>query len=357
MFLRLNRVTLVSIVLTVLPHIVLALDCETRRLDQPGSAFDKIPVYNQLDVRGVDGNICYAIASSQLIDEYRFRKGDSLKESSSPLSLAIGYKEYSQDSINKTYNTEPISSQNIFDSILGGGFIEETLASVGRIEICDQNSIEKDAGLMHPDSFTKSDTQSAQQFVENILLTPTSSKIKSFFKIDHLSAVKNALQNKCQGHLFSVGEVRFESLNSGNYLDDLLKLTEKQMDPSMSTEEKLKLRIEFSQKYDKTKIVQKYENQIDSLLKQGIPVGVSYLMKVLQKKSGTTEFAAHASIIIGQRENPISHTCELLVRDSYGANCQDSRGNDRYSLPCENGSVWVEADALLRQTSKINWIP
>lgn len=341
---------------TVAPIFVFA-DCNEYRLDQQGSAFDKIPVYNQLDYRGVDANICYAIASSQLVDEYRYRKGDSLKQISSPLSLAIGYKEYSKDQVNKNYSTETISARNITDSIFGGGFIEETIAAVDQIKVCDQYAIEKEAGLTQADSFTKLSTKSAQQFVESTLLDENTTKVKSFFKLDFLKAVKSELENRCEENQFVLNNIHIESFSAGDYLDDLAKLMQIQSNPSIPDDEKLKLRKKFAQKYDKSKITQIYKEKISTLLKQKIPVGIGYFMKVLRKKSGTSDFAAHASIITGQRQNSVTGVCELLVRDSYGSNCKDQRGENRYELACENGSVWVPADDLLGEISKISWIP
>lgn len=354
---RLKRLAIVSIAFTLLPILVKASDCENIRLDLPGSVFDKIPVYNQLDFRGVDANICYAIASAQLVDEYRYRKGQSIKQITSPLSLAIGYKESSQDPVNRLYNFSTISTQNITDSILGGGYIDETIWAANRVLICDQNVIENDASLMEAESFTKSSKMSAQQFVEDTLLDQNTLKIKSFRKSDFLALVKTELNKKCEGHVFALDEIRTENLSSGYYLEDLAKLMKFETDATLTAEQKLTLRKDFARKYDKVKIVKSYREQVNKLLAQKIPVGIAYFMKVLQKKSGSSDFASHASIITGQRKNPKTQVCELLVRDSYGSSCQDKNGVDRYNLPCENGSVWVPADTLLAETPKISWIP
>jgi hypothetical protein len=342
----------VVMVFTLPPIFALAADCNEVRLDLAGSAFDKIPVYNQTDKRGVDADICYAIASSQLVDEYRFRKGDMLAQISSPLSLAIGYKMYSQDSVNRNFNTEEISSSNITRSILGGGFIEETVLSAKQMKICDHYAIENEAGLVNSTSI-----KSAQQFVEEILLGERSPKVKSFFKLDFLNAVKSELENKCKNDLFTLNKIDVKGLSPGNYLDDLAILMHAQENKSFSDDEKQKILHGFTQKYDKSKIVQNYMEKINVLLKQKIPIGIGYFMKVLKKSGPTDEFSAHASIITGERANPTTGICELLVRDSYGPNCKDDQGKDRYGRPCENGSVWVPADELLSETAKISWIP
>jgi hypothetical protein len=336
---------------------VMAYSCNEYRLDVPGSAFDRIPVYNQLDSRGVDANICYAIASSQLVDEYRFRNGDTLERLSSPISLAIGYKLNSQDPINRTYNHETISSHNITDSIFGGGFIEETLSAVSQIELCDQNAIEKEAGLTHADSFTKLNSKSAQRFIEETLLAENTSRVRAYFKFDFVNEVKARLESLCGNNRFSLNRFAVKSLSAGNYLVELIKLTQLTAESLISESERQKLRLEFAQKYNRSKIIERYRDKVNSLLEQKIPIGIGYFMKVLKKKSGTSEFAAHASIITGQRRSDLTGACELLVRDSYGSSCKDRGGEDRYSLPCENGSVWVPLEELLGETSKISWIP
>ncbi len=349
----LSKITIMTIVFTYMPYFVYATECKEVRLDQTGSAFDKIPVYNQLDFRGVDASVCYAIASSQLVDEYRFRKGDSLQTLSSPLSLAISFKEYSDIK----YRDEIISTDNISSSILGGGFIEETLLAVGRTEICDQNTIENEVGLMQSDSFTNVNKKSAQQFVENVLLEGNKPKINSFSKLDYLGVVKRELKNRCQGNTHSIDKIAVESLSQGNYLDDLKNHMNSLSDLSLSDEQKIKLNLEFLRKHDKEKQIQKFQKKINLLLDQRIPIGIGYFVKVLQKKLKTDEYGAHASIITGQRWNRDSGSCELLIRDSYGSSCNDERGENRYVLPCEKGSVWVDAKILLGNTDKITWIP
>lgn len=346
-----KKAIFLSIVFTVLPQFADASDCKDIRLDRLGSAFDRIPIYNQVDNRNVDSNICYAIASSQLIDEYRFRNGDFLQKISSPLSLAVGYKEFSQDSVNKNYATETISSENITQSILGGGFIEETLTSAHKIEICDQYAIEKDVGLIFPK------TVSAEKFVERILLGDSSTKVNSFTKTDFLLAVKNEVKIKCQYNHFSLLPLKVESLSAGNYLEDLVKLTAKLQSSFLLSEEKASLTKEFYQKYDKSKIIKEFKEKVKFLLENNYPIGIGYMIKVLQRNSGSNDYSGHASIITGQRKNPDTEVCELLVRDSYGSSCKNDRGQNRYNLPCENGSVWVPEDSLLGETLKITWIP
>ncbi len=353
MYKWLKKIIGLTTVFTAMPYFAFAVECKEVRLDEVNSVFDKIPVYNQLDFRGVDANLCYAIVGSQLIDEYRFRNGDALHTLSSPLSLAVGFKE----SYAEKYKFEIISTENISSSILGGGFIEETILANAHAEICDQNTIENEASLMQADSFAKLNKTSVQQFVENTLLKGNSPKIKSFSKLDFLFAVKNELKRKCQGNAFVLDKIKPESLSQGDYLEDLKNHMNVRNNPSLSEEQKRHLTMEFLKKHDKQKKIEKFHEKINFLLNQRIPVGIGYLMEVLERKSGTTGFDAHASVITGQRWNQKSESCELLVRDSYGSNCKDERGDERYARPCDKGSVWVDSKILLGKTEKITWIP
>ena len=88
---------------------------------------------------------------------------------------------------------------------------------------------------------------------------------------------------------------------------------------------------EYAQKYNKTEKIKTYKEKIKNLLHQKNPVGLGYLGKVLRSNVPFDDTAFHASIITGQRKNPSTGICELLVRDSYGSNCKDQRDDVRYA--------------------------
>jgi hypothetical protein len=345
------------ILLTAATNFAYATNCNDVRLDGAGTAFNDIPVYNQLDSLNVDANLCYAIASSQLIDEFRFRNGDPLKQLSSPISLAIGYKSYSQDKSNLNYRIEPIDFSQLSTSLIGGGFIEETLQSANAVNICDQRFVENVVGLVNQNK-----TNALSKFVSDIFISKNaqgaqSLKFPSFNKIDYLRTLVSEFEKQCLGNSFNLPQINFESLSPGNYLDDLQKLVKDQLDSSLGEAEKLNLRQAFAKKYRKEDVVKAFQNKIDSLLNRKIPVGVGYFMKALKMIGPNDSYSSHASVITGQRTNPQSGVCELLVRNSYGSDCKDRRGDDRYGRSCENGSIWVPADELLSDTFKISWIP
>ena len=60
----------------------------------------------------------------------------------------------------------------------------------------------------------------------------------------------------------------------------------------------------------------------------------------------TSQCKRHHAIAIGQRRNPKSGRCEILIQNSYGANPQSA----------DPGKDWVDAEALSRNTFVLEWL-
>lgn len=95
------------------------------------------------------------------------------------------------------------------------------------------------------------------------------------------------------------------------------------------------------------------------------PLGIDYCAEVLSRGkdfdckfvnipmlSVAADRGNHISLVIGQRPHPKTGRCEFLVRNSWGTGCSVYSSD----WQCENGNIWVDAEALLRNTDKISYL-
>ena len=98
--------------------------------------------------------------------------------------------------------------------------------------------------------------------------------------------------------------------------------------------------------------------QIHSLLSPStkIPVGITYCHESLLQREVQNCPAGHSSVIIGQRFDNETNTCEYLVRDSYG-NPDMKNQIFKYAWPNDKGSLWVPEKNLVATITSLTWIP
>lgn len=95
--------------------------------------------------------------------------------------------------------------------------------------------------------------------------------------------------------------------------------------------------------------------RIEEQLKAGTPVGVSYDARVLNdalRAKHPDEEMLHASVLVGRRWNPQAGVCELLLRNSWGADCSYYD----LSYACSSGHVWIPADKLMKSVQGITYL-
>lgn len=128
---------------------------------------------------------------------------------------------------------------------------------------------------------------------------------------------------------------------------------------------------------------------LTELEKDSLPVGISYCSKLLKRdpsfkgittktksklsfkkdKNGDRECGNHASVITGSRWNPKSKSCELLIRNSWGAQCNSykkyypnkstvkaknpGKSISQYDVKCEAGNIWVDYKTLENNTYRV----
>ncbi len=325
--------------------------CNEVRLDRDDRAFTQIPVYNQaIDVKS-DPDICYAVAASELIDAHRFQSGENLVTLSSPLSIAL--KARSDDL--KLVSHERVftmDDSNPVTYMVGGGNMKSALEANQGQKVCDQRWLDDRVKLISE----KSGGLALDSFLIN----------SNFGRSSHIgpeliSKAISHLDLLCVDHVLTNQYPKPIELlpPCGNYLDAQLVLAEKLKDPNITQPERKRLAQDFYQLFDEDNEIQVLGEQVMALLDGPHPqaVGIGYVYSAIQSIEFRGSIGAHASVIIGRKINSQNKRCEFLVRDSYGSECNDKNGQPRYSLPCENGSVWVDARSLMKSTMALTWIP
>jgi hypothetical protein len=86
-------------------------------------------------------------------------------------------------------------------------------------------------------------------------------------------------------------------------------------------------------------------------LERGRPVGLDYDSRILRDRNqrGMSLSRLHTSTVIGRRWHKESQTCQFLVRDSYGDQC------NKYdpSYDCEGGKVWLRESQIYPNMTSI----
>lgn len=321
--------------------------CSDLRLDSKGEVFWKLPVYNQKIGSSRDANICYAITAAWLIDADRRRKSGRLESLSSPLSIALLTR---YNNVTGTSGADParkyIDDTDPFTYLLAGGTIVDALhASRGRA-VCDQQSLESYASLIggHANS------QSMETFLSEFTAPDANGTPGP-------ALIQSAL-NKTNTHCRLVPGYESsepQTLKMPKYLTELKSVLDNSA--QQTPEQKAQSLADLAQRFSEEGKAKFFADTMMKLLNQKIPIGVDYVCRESQTTDPIYSSALHASVIVGRRFNQESKSCEFLVRDSYGPNCEDSNGRPRYRVPCENGSFWVDDRKLIAELRSLTWIP
>lgn len=81
---------------------------------------------------------------------------------------------------------------------------------------------------------------------------------------------------------------------------------------------------------------------IDDQLNKGNIVGMLYRSEVLEGYDKSAIFPDHVSSIVGRRFNENTNSCEYLVRNTWGQNCN----NYSIDYECRKGHAWIPEDAF-----------
>lgn len=326
--------------------------CSEIRLDRGDGPFAKLPVYNQALRAARDPDMCYAITASLLIDANRVTKGQSLQQLTSPISIALNAR--------RANSVAPESSRKVsYDDsdmltyLVSGGSISDAIAANQSKSACDQRWLERHVTLFTDDRLA----QSVDRFV--LSLVERSSALAPNPAL-FTRAVEN-LERICAGNQIPINTVAFEELRppGGDFIVEQQKLVQHLQSNSLSPVQRQQLVAEFKKRFDPIRKIQLFAEKIHEVLESSKSkgVGIGFLYRALGNTEHPNSVAGHAAVIVGRSFNPVTRRCELLVRDSYGAECQTSTGTNRYLLPCENGTISVEMNNLLKDAMKLVWIP
>lgn len=378
--------------------------CSTVRLDKDGGPFERLPVYDQNRNAKYDSQLCYAVTASLLIDANRSNAGESIPPFTAPLSVALNYKiqQAHLPPEKKDPGANPLDPSMLATTLVGGGSIETAIDANQNQFVCDQRFLQKfdDAIGSHSKQETVSDSDT-NNFLKNIfaqtekyrrdsqMIEHVSARIdnlNSFFRCrtsNQFADIKNILEavkaanlvnnpiekanafvvKLCSQNSFKVETPEPQKLEGfdGNFLLEYMALITKLGNTGLTGEQKKQLVREHEQKFDVRKKMDRLDAQINNLLgsKNPIPVGIGYCHGVLSTTNVNEKecIAAHASVIVGRQFNSETQQCEFLVRDSYGPGCKDETGKPKYAWPCENGTIRIPSDRLLRNAASITWIP
>lgn len=380
-------------------HLSRQSSCKTIRLDGPGGAFEKIPVYNQMKYTvtreqydrnakigdpydppadpdpSLSGlNLCYAVVDSALIDAHRFANGDSLSKLTSPLSVALYHKVNFKKIPRKII--KQVGDGDDRDDVLGPGNPILALVSNREAQVCDQKWLEKYVSIFSSNELQEREGNSIEKFLKGTLKQVAENSVlkqqlekkkieasscsldtaaKNLDQINNvlcaainpkqqISDLQNYLENQCKDHLFPL-KLPLPTFFEGKDSEADKDINDK-INAAADNFQAVKA---LAEERDKTRRKPRIKEKISEILnsKDPKPVGIGYCHGIMTgiepKKCYTSD---HTSAIIGQRWN--GQTCEFLIRDSFG---EDACKKSVYG--CDKGSSWVPETDLIDQTNGI----
>ncbi len=325
-------------------------ECTEKRLDLPPGVSSKIPVQDQ------DGtSLCSAYTAAQLIDGWRLINDQPLTELTSPISLGV---QYASKTNKPKFADLPVTDMMDFSKNL-----DTCSYNVVRDDFNSKKSADFIYELISNFSKAKANTsekgKSAQAILNCVLASGTKktfdiAKIESYLDENHWVQFTNRImEDLCQGHKKSLAFLpATQTLRAGNSGNQFTAMNA--------------FRSRINERLSKS---------------NSQPIGISYCRSVLKDKDSegvsmkgelskdTCKGAVHTSVIVGRRLLKYKYAgktetiCQFLVRDSYGSSCNGYDEFDPEALPsksggempkiCEKGQVWVDENALLRNTNEV----
>lgn len=334
------------------------------RLDD--TSMKTMPVYDQDDIAD-----CYAIVTAQMIDAYRFSHGDvNTDHRTSHYALATNYK-YSDERERMSFARDIKTIMTLPD---GGMTPRDPLKTsmVPEKPVIFKKDLYIDS---HLELGAPEETARANRTGSGKLVSCSDAAVKRYFKKN-----KNFKETF---ELWSESKVQKERApacvsNTGGTLKDIVDgfSDEKNMPDFFAGVmkkicEKESLQVDFpeivtlgwsvpTQPADSVRnkflVERKYARAgVDLVngalsLKNPQPVGIGYYPKFLEKKNAKkNEGDYHLSIIIGRRKNDAGK-CEFLLRNSWGARCNN------LTVPCDTrtkGQYWINAEELMLHADEV----
>jgi len=318
--------------------------CDDYRLDKDGGVMEDMPVLNQRNVGS-----CYAQVSAQVLTA-KLRLSDPKKYKDvmvSPLSLALGFREYS--------DKNRYSSQNIPKrvNVIDGEKTYFPLNASEAFPICEYKDVES----------------KISQLDFNFLFGNTSKALETVFASPNNETINKISYDLCtqdnpQSHnLKDIRDVLSEVIKNDSPVKFVRYLIEGECKPIEIAHGLVNVNGQHpAMSHNEVEIMNFVDKMFDARHK--LPIAIDYCADFFHQGAsarGRKEFyasndtsedscGAHASVIVGRRTS-ISpkngeKTCEYLIRNSWGTSCLGY--NAEYTAKCEQGQVWVTKETLLK---------
>jgi hypothetical protein len=320
--------------LIVLLATAFATACPDIRLDTEGAALGSYPVFDQANAdAGTDMNICYAATAAHLLDTFRASRQASANrtEITSPWWVAVNYsssfkKEENSDvqfgepdkALEAVKKDGACSQEDLFGSqpteeiIRFHEMLKDFYQSAAINKTQEKESLGKLEGILQKMGFMKDPTALA------------SVSMKAIQEKTFVLFLRTLFQGKCQGKVKQEPGFQIERIDADR--------------KGLSNDEK--------------------DDIISQTLAKSLPIEVSICSQVLRNPSSkpSADFKSrcmrHSVLVVGSRST--QGQCQYLVRDTYGTeSCRRKRNGEPWyhpSLECQNGQVWVPAQALMSNT-------
>ena len=383
-------------------------------------------------VQNQDLGICYAYGAAQIADAVRHKrqlekgkKPDS--RTASPVFLAVNTRAaWDEKGLYYKSNGDPHFP-------FEGGHLCDAFETAGRLGTCPKDTMDTvfDSNKLNEETFFEKLLQVEENLkvkrndidkkfikdISDIYERPISEKENLYeFFVNKATAVNDSITGRnneivaCTysaidelydsfkdvfGDAFKINRFLFKNFFSPDMFDNTFEISFI-FQTICPIEDRLKVNTGSScNVYDVKKSIASGKSSpftqkiLEELKADSLPVGISYCSKILSRgptyggittktssslkfkktANGKNDCGNHASIITGSRWNPKTSSCELLVRNSWGAQCKSYKKHfpskkyykeknpdktpSQYDIKCENGSIWIDYKALEKNVYRV----
>ena len=331
-------------------------DCSSLRLDAPGESMERVPVRDQ----GLMG-ICYAQTAATMadawLDTHLTQEHKTLHpfEPSSALELAINSYRYN------TPKTVFQPSRNNGMYPFEGGTVTEVFRYIQEKGTCSEEKIPEKNLLQKRRGDFLSNLENIYKNLRATIKDDFYTGKRDLSNNERKEALKNYQetlyclhQSEIKiGPVFKEMDKIIDVVRSDDFINFSGKIfglicKDREMLPPFQLRDELVMFKETSRRI--------FQKAWGSEVKDKQPIGIAFCSKVLNngsyqgRKDETlihsddlkNDCGKHAAVLIGRQYNSQTKSCEYLVQNSWGTNC------DMYdtNLKCEHGKVWINQAQL-----------
>ncbi len=276
---------------------------------------------------------CYAFAGADMLN-YSFNEHEKI----SAADVAIGYNQTSIGlfmrwlDINLLHKSDPSIKKEAHQT----GFNKKSLMNVMKVGWCPES-------VFPSEKWTKVTRTAEGWQEEQVLLEP------AMLDIEKLHQSRKSLTEDNIPYYFkfkNVGVKEFIQMVKSTFINSFyfeLRKTVCKDD-----------RRPFDHKKDVEMVVKNpwIFNKLGSQLEHGNVVGLDYDARVLDNTSNHSVAVnqLHTSVIVGRRWNSGRNTCEYLIRNSHGDQCQ---GEYDPTIECDFGNIWLSEGQIFKNMTSI----